>query len=64
MVLASLDGKMIMHVISVADEFERDLLLERKHAGIAHAKASGKRFNRPPALDNEKKKLVLLRLNK
>lgn len=52
-----------MQVISAVAEFERDLLIERTHAGIARAKASGKRFGRPPALDDEQKKTVLLRLN-
>ena len=52
-----------MQVISAVAEFERDLLLERTHAGIARAKAAGKRFGRPPALDDEQKKAVSLRLN-
>ena len=60
--LTSPAGKMTMQVISAVAEFERDLLLERTHAGIARAKASGKRFGRPPALDDEQKKTVFLRL--
>lgn len=59
--LTSPAGKMTMQVISAVAEFERDLLLERTHAGIARAKASGKRFGRPPALDDEQKKAVFLR---
>lgn len=61
--LTSPAGKMTMQVISAVAEFERDLLLERTHAGIARAKASGKRFGRPPVLDNQQKRAVLLRLN-
>ncbi|MBD8165416.1 recombinase family protein [Erwinia persicina] len=61
--LTSPAGKMTMQVISAVAEFERDLLLERTHSGIARAKASGKRFGRPPALDDEKKKAVFLRVN-
>ncbi|MGC1002773.1 recombinase family protein [Pantoea agglomerans] len=61
--LTSPAGKMTMQVISAVAEFERDLLLERTHAGIARAKAAGKRFGRPPALDDEQKKAVFLRLN-
>ncbi|HBR2605937.1 TPA: recombinase family protein [Klebsiella pneumoniae] len=61
--LTSAAGKMTMQVISAVAEFERDLLLERTHAGIARAKASGKRFGRPPALDDEQKKAVFLRIN-
>ncbi|WP_438358684.1 recombinase family protein, partial [Enterobacter hormaechei] len=46
--LTSPAGKMTMQVISAVAEFERDLLLERTHSGIARAKAAGKRFGRPP----------------
>lgn len=61
--LTSPAGKMTMQVISAVAEFERDLLLERTHAGIARAKASGKRFGRPPVLSDEQKKTVFLRIN-
>lgn len=61
--LTSPAGKMTMQVISAVAEFERDLLLERTHAGIARAKASGKRFGRPPALNEDQKKAVVLHLN-
>lgn len=61
--LTGLAGKMTMQVITAIAEFERDLLLERTHAGIARAKAAGKRFGRPPALDDEQKKAVFLRLD-
>ncbi len=33
-----------MQVISAVAEFEKDLLIERTHSGIARARASGKRF--------------------
>ncbi|HID9277363.1 TPA: recombinase family protein [Enterobacter kobei] len=61
--LTSPAGKMTMQVISAVAEFERDLLLERTHAGIARAKASGKRFGRPPALNDEQKLEVLARID-
>lgn len=61
--LSGLAGKMTMQVITAVAEFERDLLLECTHAGIARAKAAGKRFGRPPALDDEQKKAVFLRLD-
>ena len=60
--LTSPAGKMTMQVISAVAEFERDLLLERTHAGIARAKASGKRFGRPPVLSEEQKCVVTERL--
>lgn len=52
-----------MQVISAVAEFERDLLLERTHSGIARAKASGKRFGRPPALNEDQKKAAMERLS-
>ncbi|CDG47816.1 recombinase family protein [Serratia symbiotica] len=60
--LTSPAGKMTMQVISAVAEFERDLLLERTHSGIARAKAAGKRFGRPPALDEEQQQVVIIRL--
>ena len=61
--LTSPAGKMTMQVISAVAEFERDLLIERTHSGIARAKTAGKRFGRPPALNHEQHKLVVERLN-
>jgi len=60
--LTSPAGKMTMQVISAVAEFERDLLLERTHSGIARAKAAGKRFGRPPALNEEQRQAVIIRL--
>jgi putative DNA-invertase from lambdoid prophage Rac len=48
--LTSAAGKMTMQVINAVAEFERDLLIERTHAGIKRAKAEGKAFGRPSAL--------------
>ncbi len=50
--LTSPAGKMTMQVINAVAEFERDLLIERTHAGIKRAKAEGKVFGRPSALTN------------
>ncbi|MBS0057658.1 recombinase family protein [Yersinia sp. Marseille-Q3913] len=61
--LTSPAGKMTMQVISAVAEFERDLLLERTHSGIARAKASGKHFGRPSALNDEQKQSALARLS-
>lgn len=61
--LTSPAGKMTMQVISAVAEFERDLLLERTHSGIARAKAAGKRFGRPPALSEEQKHAVMQLIN-
>lgn len=51
---------MTMQIISAVAEFERDLLLERTHSGIA--KADGKRFGRPSTLNEEQQRVVIDRL--
>lgn len=61
--LTSPAGKMTMQVISAVAEFERDLLLERTHSGIARAKEAGKRFGRPSILNEEQKITVIARIN-
>lgn len=61
--LTSPAGKMTMQVISAVAEFERDLLLERTHSGIARAKAAGKRFGRPSVLSEEHQSTVIARIN-
>jgi putative DNA-invertase from lambdoid prophage Rac len=45
--LTSAAGKMTMGVINAMAEFERDLLIERTHAGLSRAKADGKTLGRP-----------------
>jgi putative DNA-invertase from lambdoid prophage Rac len=40
---------MTMGVIAAVAEFERDLLIERTHAGLKRAKAQGKQLGRPNA---------------
>lgn len=61
--LTSPAGKMTMQVISAVAEFERDLLLERTHSGIARAKAAGKRLGRPSVLSEEQQSTVIARIN-
>lgn len=48
--LTSAPGKMTMGVINAMAEFERDLLIERTHAGLSRAKAEGKTLGRPQSL--------------
>ncbi|MBM0151234.1 recombinase family protein [Klebsiella pneumoniae] len=60
--LTSAAGKMTMQVISAVAEFEKDLLIERTHSGLARARAAGKRFGRPPALNNEQRQTALEQL--
>jgi putative DNA-invertase from lambdoid prophage Rac len=48
--LCSAAGRMTMAVIAAVAEFEADLLRERTQAGLARAKAQGKRLGRPTSL--------------
>jgi putative DNA-invertase from lambdoid prophage Rac len=61
--LTSPAGKMTMQVIAAVAEFERDLLIERTHAGISRAKAAGKTFGRPAALTAAQQSEALKALN-
>jgi len=60
--LTSAAGRMTMQVISAVAEFEKDLLIERTHSGLARARAAGKRFGRPPSLSPEQQKAARRRL--
>ncbi|MDR8728690.1 MULTISPECIES: recombinase family protein [Burkholderia] len=61
--LTSAAGRMTMQVLNAVAEFERDLLIERTHAGIARAKAEGKAMGRPSALSDEQRADVLRALD-
>ncbi|CAJ3022135.1 resolvase domain-containing protein [Burkholderia pseudomallei] len=61
--LTSAAGRMTMQVLNAVAEFERDLLIERTHAGIARAKAEGKAMGRPAALSGEQRADVLRELD-
>lgn len=61
--LTSPAGRMTMQVISAVAEFEKDLLIERTHAGIRRAKAAGKTFGRPTALRADQQNEVIKLLN-
>ena len=43
-------GKLIFHVFGALAEFERDLIRERTHAGLAAARARGRHGGRPKKL--------------
>src|SRR5689334_8877620 len=51
-------GKLIFHIFGALAEFERDIIQERTQAGLAAARARGKRGGRPRALSPEKIKLA------
>mgnify|MGYP003138871458 CR=1 FL=1 len=43
-------GKLIFHLFAALSEFERALIRERTNAGLASARARGRKGGRPPAL--------------
>jgi DNA invertase Pin-like site-specific DNA recombinase len=49
-------GKLIFHVFGALAEFERDLIRERTHAGLAAAPARGRLFGRPKVLSSQQVK--------
>jgi len=55
-------GKLVFHVFGALAEFERDLIRERTNAGLAAARARGRKGGRPALLD-EKKRAVALALH-
>jgi DNA invertase Pin-like site-specific DNA recombinase len=57
-------GRFMLTVMSGIAELERDLIRKRCAAGIARAKAKGKRFGRPPALDASQRKIIAERHGK
>ena len=56
--LTSAAGRMTMQVISAVAQFERDLLIERTHAGLERAKAEGIVLGRPATLDRHQQQAI------
>lgn len=54
-------GKLIFHIFGALAEFERNLIQERTKAGLAAARARGRKGGRPKVL-NQKKTALLYRL--
>lgn len=51
---ASAGGRLIFHVFAAVAQFERDLISERTHAGLAAARARGRAPGRPTVMTPEK----------
>jgi DNA invertase Pin-like site-specific DNA recombinase len=47
-------GKLVFHIFGALAEFERDVIRERTHAGLAAARARGRLFGRPKVLSPKK----------
>lgn len=60
--LTSASGRLHMAVLAAVAQFERDLLIERTHAGLARAKAEGKKLGRPEALTEQQKEEIRAKL--
>ena len=54
-------GKFMLTVMAGISELERDLIRKRCAAGIARAKAKGKKFGRPASLDASQRKIIAQR---
>lgn len=46
-------GRLVFHVFAALSEFERNLIRERTHAGLAAARARGRAGGRKPKLDDQ-----------
>lgn len=60
--LTSSSGRLHMTVLAAVAQFERDLLIERTHAGLARAKAEGKQLGRRAVLDAGQKQAIWQRM--
>ena len=52
-------GKLIFHIFAALAEFERNLIRERTQAGLAAARARGRKGGRPKALNQDKQALAI-----
>jgi len=52
-------GKLIFHIVAALAEFERDLIRERTNAGLAAARARGRKGGRPKGVDQRKQKAAV-----
>lgn len=52
-------GKLTFHLFGALAEFERNLIAERTQAGLAAARARGRKGGRPTALDADKRELAV-----
>jgi len=60
---SSTSGKLIFHMFGALAEFERNLICERTHAGLAAARARGRKGGRPKALDSDKQSMAVTLYN-
>jgi len=46
-------GRLMLHLLGAFAEFEKEIIRERVKAGVAHARAKGKRLGRRPLIDEK-----------
>ncbi|MGA2318680.1 MAG: recombinase family protein [Thermodesulfobacteriota bacterium] len=46
-------GRLMLHLLGAFAEFEKEIIRERVKAGVAHARAKGKRLGRRPLIDQK-----------
>ena len=51
-------GRLLFHIFGALAEFERNLIQERTRAGLAAARARGRKGGRPKAVDKKKTQLL------
>ena len=51
-------GRLVFHIFGAIAEFERTLIVERTHAGLAAARARGRKGGRPKVLTSERVKTL------
>jgi putative DNA-invertase from lambdoid prophage Rac len=56
--LSTPSGRLMFHIIASMAEFERELIRERVRAGVAHARAKGKRLGRKATAPIQRKKII------
>ncbi|RQT20061.1 recombinase family protein [Burkholderia contaminans] len=61
--LTSSAGKLLLTMLASVAEMERDLLIERTQAGLARARAEGKKLGRPSKTTPEQRLEILRRLD-
>ncbi len=52
-------GKLVFHIFAALAEFERNLIRERTHAGLAAARARGRKGGRRPKLGEKQRALAI-----
>ena len=57
------NGRLVFHLFGALAQFERELIRERTRAGLAAARARGRKGGRPPKLSPEKLRMAKKLLN-